>query len=72
MKIKYDPEGDAMYILFQEGKYDISKEIGSGIIIDYTKEGKIIGIEILEVSRRMPAKAIEEVTVSIPAIKEAA
>ena len=50
MKITYDPKTDAVYIQFQEGEYSISKEIGDGVILDYTEEGKIMGIEILEVS----------------------
>jgi len=66
MKITYDPDADAMNIKFQEGKYHISKEIAEGIIIDYTKDGKVISIELLDVSKRMPKKSIEEVAVSIP------
>ena len=66
MKISYDPEADAMNIEFQKGKYDISKEIADGIVIDYTKDGKVISIEILDVKKRMPLKNIEDITVSIP------
>ncbi len=66
MKISYDPEADAMNIVFQKGKYDISKEIAEGIIIDYTKDGKVISIEILDATKRMPLKDIEDITVSIP------
>lgn len=66
MKITYDPEVDAMNIVFQKGKYHISKEIAEGIIIDYTKKGKVISIEILDVSKRMPAASIKDVTVGIP------
>lgn len=54
-----------MYIQFQEGEYHISKEIDGGIILDYAKDGKVIGIEILQVSQRIP-NDIEEITVSIP------
>lgn len=70
MKITYDPKTDAVYIQFQEGEYSISKEISEGIILDYTEEGKIMGIEILKVSQKMPLKNIEEITLSIP-VKEA-
>lgn len=70
MKITYDPKTDAVYIQFQEGEYDISKEISEGIILDYTEEGKVMGIEILEASQKMPLKNIEEITLSIP-VKEA-
>ena len=66
MKISYDPEADAMNIVFQEGKYDISKEIAEGIIVDYTKEGRVISIEILDVRKRMPIESVEDITVSIP------
>ena len=68
MKITYDPEADAMNIIFQKGKYDISKEIAEGIIVDYTKDGKVISIEILDVKKRMPLKSVEDITVSIPAV----
>jgi uncharacterized protein YuzE len=66
MKITYDPEADAMNITFQKGKYNISKEIVDGIIVDYTKGGKVISIEILDVKKRLPIKSIEDITVSIP------
>ncbi len=66
MKISYDPEADAMNIEFQKGKYDISKEIAEGIVIDYTKDGKVISIEILDVKKRMPLKNIEDITISVP------
>lgn len=66
MRITYDPKADAMNIKFQKGKYKISKEIVEGIIIDYTKDGKVISIEILDVSKRMPLKSIEDITIGIP------
>lgn len=66
MKITYDPRADAMNIKFQEGKYDISKEVAEGIIIDYTKSGRVIRIEILDVSKRMPKKSVEDIVVGMP------
>ncbi|HIG97256.1 MAG TPA: DUF2283 domain-containing protein [Candidatus Aenigmarchaeota archaeon] len=65
MKIKYDSKADAMNIIFQKGKYDISKEVADGIIIDIGKKGKILSIEILDVSKRMPKESIEDVTVGL-------
>ena len=66
MKISYDPDADAMNIIFQKGKYDISKEIAEGIIIDYTEDGKVISIEILNMKKRMPLENISDITVSVP------
>ncbi len=70
MKIKYDSKADAFYILFQDKKVNISKEIEDGIVVDYSKEGKVIGIEILKVSQRMDLKDLGEITVSLPTINE--
>lgn len=62
MKITYDKKADAANISFQSGKYHISKEVGEGVIVDYTKSGKIINIEILDVSKRMPSKSLKQIT----------
>ncbi len=66
MEIVYDPETDSMDIEFQKGKYQVSKEIAEGIIIDYTKDGKIISIEILNASERMPKESIKGIMVKLP------
>ena len=65
MKIEYDKDADALYIIFKEGTYSISKEIEDGIIIDYNKKGDILGIEIIEASNRMKGKELDEITVSL-------
>lgn len=66
MKITYDPEVDAMNIKFQSGKYSISNEIADGIIVDYTKDGKVISIEILDASKKIPLKNIRDITIALP------
>ncbi|HLD57234.1 MAG TPA: DUF2283 domain-containing protein [archaeon] len=66
MRISYDPRADAMNIKFQEGKYDVSKEVADGIIIDYAKSGKVIRIEILDVSKRMPKDSIKDIVIGMP------
>lgn len=66
MEIVYDPETDSMDIEFQKGKYEVSKEIAEGIIIDYTKEGKIISIEILNASERMSKESMKGIMVKLP------
>ena len=66
MKITYDPEADVINIKFQRGKYSISKEIAEGIVVDYDKNGKVLSIEILDASKRMPLKSIEAITIGLP------
>ena len=53
MLIKYNRETDIVYIQFTEGKVTESDEDKRGIIIDSDSDGNIVGIEILEASKKM-------------------
>ena len=63
MKVKYDKEVDVLYIVLSENKIKESDEDKPGIILDYDKNGSIVGIEILDASKRMknPTKVEYEV-----------
>jgi len=61
MKVRYDKEIDAMFIRFQEGEYEGSKEIGDGIVIDLDKEGKVLGIEILDASEKISQENLRNI-----------
>ncbi len=63
MKVRYDKEVDVLYISFSKNKIKESDEDKPGIIIDYDKKGSIVGIEILDASRKManPTKVEYEV-----------
>ncbi len=62
MKITYDKEADAMYIEFSDADFSSNKKIDDNTIIDLDKDGKIIGIELLEVSERIPKKALSGIS----------
>jgi uncharacterized protein YuzE len=53
MKIKYDPEVDVLRIIFSNAPIEESDEEKPGIILDYDKDGNVVGLEILDASRRM-------------------
>ncbi len=55
MKIRYDPEADAMYIQFRDAKVDHTQELDENTIIDFDKEGQVIGVEVLFVKERNPS-----------------
>lgn len=63
MKVKYDKEVDVLYIVFSENKIKESDEEKPGIILDYDRTGSIVGIEILDASKKMknPTKVEYEV-----------
>jgi uncharacterized protein YuzE len=58
MKVKYDKEQDILYVSFSDGAVFESDEEKKGVILDYSIEGHIVGIEILNASRQVgnPAK----------------
>ena len=53
MKITYDPEVDVLRILFSNTPIEESDEDKPGVILDYDKDGNIVGLEILDASKRM-------------------
>lgn len=52
MKINYDPEVDVLHIVFSNALVDESDETRPGVILDYDKEGNVVGMEILDASKR--------------------
>ncbi len=63
MEISYDKEADAMYIEFRKGEFAKNTKIDDFTIIDLDKEGKLLGIELLEVSTRIPIESLSEIHV---------
>ena len=60
-KVEYDQNADAMYIWLRKAKYEISEEIAENVIIDLSKDGRIIGIEILDVSKNLSEKLVNKI-----------
>ncbi len=57
-RIKYDAEADAMYIQVRKGKYEISEELAENIIIDLDKLGRVLGVEVLDASKRLKRRTL--------------
>jgi len=58
MKVHYDNEVDALYIKLGNQKPEGVIEISEGVNLDTTSEDRIVGIEILNASRKMNIKTI--------------
>jgi uncharacterized protein YuzE len=54
MKVKYDKETDVLYIQLSFEAIAESDEQREGVILDFNEAGKIVGIEILNASMRVP------------------
>ncbi len=55
MRFHYDKKKDALYIRFDESTYEESDEVEDGIVFDYDAKKKLVGIEILDASKKLTA-----------------
>lgn len=53
--VTWDDEARAAYIRFVVGKVASTKEISPGVIVDYSANGQILGVEILNPEEIKPA-----------------
>ncbi|MBZ0179999.1 MAG: DUF2283 domain-containing protein [Melioribacteraceae bacterium] len=61
MKLYYDEKVDALYLRLDESHIVDSEEIKEGIVLDYNQEEQVVGIEILEISKRVPLLELKKV-----------
>jgi uncharacterized protein YuzE len=59
MKTSYDLEADAFYVRFAPEAVGVEStdEVAPGVMIDYDSLGRVVGIEVLSVSRLGASKA---------------
>jgi uncharacterized protein YuzE len=60
MKVKYDPEADAVFLRLAEGDIVDSEEMQPGMIVDFDADGKIVAIEFLNAKERFSSDTIEQ------------
>lgn len=57
MRLKIDRENDALYLRLADSAVTESEEVQPGVILDFDAEGKMVGIEVLNLSSRVdPAR----------------
>jgi len=62
MKITYDPEADALYIELRDARPADSMDVEEGVTVDLDSEGHIIGLEVLDASKRMTLEDLTNVS----------
>lgn len=53
MKVTCDPEVDVLRITFSSAPIEQSDEEKPGVVFDYDKDGNIVGLEVLDASKRV-------------------
>ncbi len=61
MRLRINKEDDALYLKLDETRIVESEEVQPGIILDYDDIGRVIGIEMLGLSDRIPLDQIKHV-----------
>lgn len=66
MKVHFDEEADAVFLkLDATSKVIESQEVEEGVILDFDSNGKVIGIEILNVKDRISIEELKELSFKI-------
>lgn len=62
MKFEYDKEADAAYIYIEDsiknGEVKKTIELNENIIPDFDKEGKLLGVEVIDASKVLNKKVL--------------
>ena len=54
MRIRYDEKSDALYFRLDDSKVVESEEVKPGIVLDFNAKKQVVGIEVLDLKRRVP------------------
>ncbi len=69
MQIRYSPDADVLIIKLREGKPMDSRDVAEGIIAHYSKDKKILEIEILDASKVVQLKDLSLSIKGLEAVK---
>ena len=53
MKIVYDQDVDVLRVMFSESAIEESDEDKPGVVLDYDADGNIVGLEVMDASKRV-------------------
>ncbi len=63
MRIEYDPEADALYIQLREAQVEDNLDIEDGVSVDFDGNKHIVGIEVLDASKRLSPSDLSSIVI---------
>jgi len=63
LRIEYDKEADALYIQLREASVDDNIDIEEGVTVDLDEKRHIVGIEILDASKKLSLEDLVNITI---------
>lgn len=61
MKLHVDPEADAFYLRLDDSAIVESEEVQPGVVLDFNAANQVVGVEILDVAKRVPAANLRQI-----------
>jgi uncharacterized protein YuzE len=65
MRIRYDEKVDALYLRLDDSKVVESEEVKPGIVLDFNAKKQAVGIEVLNLRRRVPKADLQPLKVLV-------
>jgi uncharacterized protein YuzE len=70
LRIEYDKEADALYIQLREASVEDNIDIEEGVTVDLDEKKHIVGIEILDGSKKLSLEDLVNITIqNLPVFK---
>ncbi len=66
MRVKVDMESNALYFRLSEEQIVESEETSPGVVLDYDKNGRVVGIEILNIKNQFSVEELSNIEVELP------
>jgi uncharacterized protein YuzE len=67
MRVRVDHGADAVYVNLTDRPIKDSEEVADGIVVDYDDQGRIVGVEILDASKRTDdPEALKKFSLEMP------
>ena len=60
LKLRIDPEADALYLRLDDSEIIESEEVKPGVILDYDSEDQVVGVEMLNVYKRIKSHVLHQ------------
>jgi len=60
MRLHVDKEADALYLRLDDSKIIESEEVSPGVVLDFNERNQVVGIEMLNLSKRTPNLDLRE------------
>ena len=61
MKVHFDQTTDAIYFRLDDSDIMESEEVKPGVILDFNENNQVVGVEIRNVGKRIPASSLKQI-----------